>query len=82
MSMRSAIYGFVVGCCVMMVVYEGIKANDKMPGIKIEKMGKIVGYADTNSEYTEFAYMKDARSPGMFLAFPIYGKENLSEQLE
>lgn len=48
------------------------------PGIEIEKSGKVVGYADTNPETSEFIYVKNAKSPGIFLAYPIFGDKEMN----
>lgn len=78
--MRFLIFGFLIGLLASHIVGQWF---DKQlpPAIEVVRGGKTVGYADTSPDLTEFVMVKNARSPGMFMAFPIFGDQKEMEGL-
>lgn len=66
--------GFFAG---VIVFYCGTEIFEKkLPeAFEIVKGDKCVGWAETNPQFTEFVTIRKAKSPGLFIAFPIWGDQ-------
>lgn len=71
---------FLIGISLCYLFIEEFIDKKLPPAFTIERNGKEVGYADTDPSQTEFVYVKNAKSPGMFIAFPIYGDKDMLKE--
>ena len=60
------------------------KSLAKTWGKRIERDGKTVGFATMSHELMEIVKIegKDVQSPGMFVAFPLYGSPDLKDEID
>ena len=79
-SLSLVIAGFILGAVLSFFVFA--EQDKKLPeAIEIMVGKKMVGYANTDPETTEYVMVKNAKTPGMFIAFPIYGDNNKIKEL-
>lgn len=72
--MRVLLFGVLLGALFLYIV-QGMFEKRLPDAFEIEREGKVIGYADTDFTFAEFVKIegKGVKSPGMFIAFPIYG---------
>lgn len=65
------VMGFAIGIILSVVVSNFF--DKKLPeAFTIEREGEIIGIANTNPKLTEYVNLKGTKSPGEYVAFPIY----------
>ena len=81
--MKGFVIAFLCGVLSCFLIVRALP-KEAPEAFTIERDGKTVGFATMSHELMEIVKIegKDVQSPGMFVAFPLYGSPDLKDEID